>query len=149
MSLLAMITTIAVINAPPRATPSREAALRIGLMLERVTDMAAIEGKPYRLEVFNDRYALSRWRDEAWVVEQETPRDKPGLIYSMIVDDFAANNSYELNRERPDRDQTEGGKRVLIDPIGVNPNFSIEVSGRRSKWVVHYEDNGEIRVERS
>ncbi len=151
MSILALAASVVVLNAPPSYSPSRKAADEFAARARAAIAASVIEGAPYRIEIRQSEYAVSRFAGEAW---EPASRTKVGSLsddiqFRVEIKDAALDNAWALNGEMADlTDQNDKALIILIDPYGGGPSVAAHFESRRSNWTVLIAPDGEILTQK-
>lgn len=147
MAILALAATIVIINAPPRQSAARTAALEFGDALRIADDQAIVAGGVHRLEISNGNWRITRLENEEWTLYREAA-SADGMTLSVDVEEIAKSNLSALTGERGEKRDRNAPTIVAVDPFGDAPAFELRFRGDRESWSVRRSASGEIKMVR-
>lgn len=152
MAILALATSVVIINAPPARNAARVEAEGFELALRGAVDEAVITGGAYRVEMKADEWRIARFSNGEWeTVSGSTEDARAGAVFmSVEVEDAAKSNAASLygayTKETPDRDAPT---LISIEPFGETPEFAATFRNDGISWQVRHLASGRIEIERS
>ncbi|MEZ5927242.1 MAG: type II secretion system minor pseudopilin GspH [Parvularculaceae bacterium] len=145
--ILALVTSIAVFNAPAVRSNARVEAERFAARTNAAFEDAVLEGSVMSIEMTPAGYKVLRYGDGKWnAVEtrgRATEREYPKNVrVTLTVEDAALKNKSKM--ERPS--EKDEPQRIIIDPIGLTAPFTVEFADGRDTWSV-IGGAGKVKVE--
>lgn len=147
MAILALAATIVIINAPPRQSAARAAALEFSDALRNADDQAIVAGGVHRLEISNGAWRIARFENEEWAPYREAAA-ADSVTLSVDVEEIAKSNLSALTGERSQTRDRNAPTIVAVDPFGDAPAFALRFRSDRESWSVQRSANGDIKLVR-
>lgn len=147
MAILALLVSVAVFNAPPPRSNARDEAERFAARLVVASEDAVLQGSVMRIEVTPGGYAVARYANGEWKADDGAGRFAahsfaPNVAVALTIDDAAlANRRGEDTTMKKDEPQ-----RLILDPLGAAPAFTIAFADSRGRWRVRSNDDQTIEV---
>lgn len=147
ISILALLVTVAVFNAPPPRSSARDEAERFAARLTVARQDAVLEGAVMSVEMTPRSYLVARYANGEWRVDENAGRFGErslarGVTAALTLEDAAlANKPGDRRGMRADNPQ-----RIVLDPIGIAPKFSVEFVDSRSRWLVRGGEGQKFEV---
>lgn len=147
VTILALVTSIAVFNAPAAHSNARVEAERFAARADAAFEDAVLEGAVMSIEMTPAGYRVVRYGNGEWraVEGRGRPAERrfpKSLRVTLTLEDAALQNKRKM--ERPsDKDEPQ---RIVIDPIGLTAPYTVEFADGRDTWLVR-GGAGKMKVE--
>lgn len=147
MAILALLVSVAVVNAPPARSNARDEAERFAARLVAAQEDAVLEGSVMRIEVTPGGYAVARYANGEWKADDGAGRFAAHSFASNVAVTLTVEDAALANRRGDDRAmKKDEPQRIILDPLGVAPAFTIAFVDSRARWLVRSNDDQTIEV---
>lgn len=165
--ILALASSVVLLNAPPSRPEVRDDAERFAARLQLVMDEAVATGAVMRIAIDAKGYKFERLKAGEWsgsggdrVLGRAEFDDRS--IAKVEIKDAANDNARALGgEERPselagengedgdeDEDEDEEKSEIPLDPLGVQTAFSVRFTSSDGVWLVTVDEGGAIAVKK-
>lgn len=151
MAILALATSVVIVNAPPLRNPARIAAEEFEIALRGTVDQAVITGGAYRLEVQDTEWRIARLSNAQWetVFNSNQETQDRGVLLSVDVQDAAKSNATLLyGSYQAEQDDRDAPTFIAIAPFGETPAFATVFQRDGVSWQVRHLEDGRVEIER-
>ncbi|MEZ5921733.1 MAG: type II secretion system minor pseudopilin GspH [Parvularculaceae bacterium] len=151
MVILALASSLVLLNAPPGRTAVQKDAERFAAKLKFAEDEAIATGSQLRLAVdargywFEKRVA-GEWSREASPRNLQATAFDRSTVGVIAIEDKSLANDDALGAPREIAKRDEKIKYVRLDPIGSPAIFSLTFTSRDGRWIVSSSASGEIET---
>lgn len=147
ITILALMVSVAVFNAPPPRSSAKDEAERFAARLIAASEDAVLQGSVMSVEMTPFGYRILRYANGEWRADENAGRfsDRafaPGVAVTLTLEDAALAN--KPPKERMDADAPQ---RIILDPVGVAPAFSALFADDRERWIVRGNENQTVEVQ--
>ena len=147
LALIALLASVAVLNAPAIRSGARDDAEVFAARLDAATDLALISGAPVRVELSSAESVFSSFDDGAWRA-LESPRVLRRRAFHRDVAVTLLSFDAALTDADAPKGERDDVRRFLIDPVGGAGATSIAFADSRGRWVVSLDASGKPKVAR-
>lgn len=149
--ILALASSVVLLNAPPSRPDVREDAERFAARLSLAFDETIATGRAMRLAIDASGYRFETREDDAWSpLEGDKalgPRPFDARSTAKLeMADAADDNTEALGGDARDETADEEARRILLDPLGAQAAFSVRFSSADGAWLVTVTDGAAIEV---
>lgn len=146
LSILAFVSALVALNAPPARSGAGEEAERFAARLRAAWEDAVFSGAPAGIALTPRSYKVERYVGGQWRLEPSSRRFSERALDQGVSLTVALKEGAGANERREAGE--EEIKRIVLDPIGAMTPFTVEFADSRGRWRVMSGDNEEILVER-
>lgn len=156
ITILALASSVVLLNAPPARPEVREDAERFAARLQLAMDEAIATGAALRVTIDAEGYAFERRTGGEW---KEFADDRAlgrmtfdkRSVARVELADAAGDNARALGDD--ERGEDEGGdeedkREIALDPLGVQTGFTLRLTSREGVFVVKVDEAGAISVKK-
>jgi general secretion pathway protein H len=148
LALIALLASVAVLNAPALRSNAREEAERFAVKASAAQTLALISGAPVRVDFSPTGYGFRTFRDDAWA-EIVDPRSLRRRVFrgdvavTLLSVEAALTEANDARRDGP-----KGEEHILIDPLGGGGKASAAFADPSGRWIVTLHGSDAPKVAR-
>ena len=135
--IIGLSAGIVVVTLPASKGPALQAAEAFAETIAEAQEQAIMTGHPVGLRFTEDGYALTRWRQGAWM-SNRSPITLQRAVDIRLRSEIEADRDTERPEDWPD---------LIFDPTGINTALEFRISARSERIDVFVLETGEVQVE--
>ena len=151
--ILALASTVVLLNAPPSRPDAREDAERFAARMQSALDEVIASGENLRVSIDAQGYEFQVLKAGEWgepVRERSLRRAEIDArsVLSVEVADNTSENARALGGEEreTDEEQNDGVIFILLDPLGAQIPFRAKFASPDGAWVVTVTEAASVSV---
>jgi type II secretion system protein H len=151
--ILALASTVVLLNAPPSRPEVREDAERFAARMQLAFDEAITSGENARVSIDAAGYEFQVLRAGEWANRKDDrllsrARINARSVMSIVIADGTNENARALGVEERDVEDEEddGAFLILLDPLGSQTPFRARFASPDGAWVVTVTDAASVSV---
>ncbi|GAB4531368.1 MAG: hypothetical protein Kow00133_19990 [Amphiplicatus sp.] len=148
LAILALATSVVVLNAAPAAGGARAEAERFAARLDAAMDASLATGAPLRLAATSAGYRFERYAEGGWTAQEGEGPTGPRALPREIALAIETQDAAFANAAPDEAGETETPRYLTLDPAGVGDAFAVVFSDGEQSWRVEIDHAGAIKVMR-
>ena len=151
--ILALASSVVLLNAPPSRPESRDDAERFAARLTLAFDRVIATGETLRVSIDAKGYSFQSLKDDAWTpVDDAKPFARAEFgrrtAATIEIEDAANDNARALGDDDSDEDDEEekGVVAIALDPLGGQTPFEATFSNPDGVWTVRVTEAAGVSV---